>query len=181
MKSHIANVIDLEINCGWEIIEFGLTTVDLAERKILQTYSIPISGRAKLLSPAISALTGWTDKKLDAAGVPFHEACYRIRDKYGGHGRLLITDSEMETVAIKRHLNIRYSSSEDDERKAMYPFGGRQDTLNVSSLYKIKTGDFYNRSLTHMLNYFDLEFEGRLHRASADSYNIARLFLELIK
>ena len=177
MKSHIANVLDLELN-DWEIIEFGITTVDLKSREILQTYSIPVAERYLPLRPDIAKLTGWTDKMLDRQGIPFDQACHKIKEKYGGRGRLLITDSEQETQAIRRNIHMRWDSLSWKQAE-VFPFG--LDQINVSSLFKIKTGDFTNRSLTDMLDAYGLEFEGSQHRASDDSFNIARLFLKLME
>lgn len=53
--------------------------------------------------------------------------------------------------------------------------------MNVSNLFRIKYKDFKSQSLLGMLEATGLGFIGRQHRAKDDSFNIARLFLELIK
>jgi inhibitor of KinA sporulation pathway (predicted exonuclease) len=67
MKNHIANVIDLEMSCypggvfpdgeRQEIIEIGLTTVDLMTRRIITTRSLPIIPTMSSISPFCTELT----------------------------------------------------------------------------------------------------------------------------
>ena len=181
MKNHIANVIDLELN-DWKIIEIGLTTVDLKKKSIVKTYSIPILPSVFMpLTPEIEELTGWTDKKLAKSGIYFSAALDRLQNKYGSKGRLTIVDTDNEINAFKTNIFKTMSSTLSlyDEIDEIMPFG--EDHINVSTLFKIKTGIFENLSLIKMLKHYKIEFEGKHHRADADSYNIAKLFLELIK
>lgn len=165
MKSKIANVLDLEFNTNKEIIEIGITMVDLETRKILKTYSIPIKNLLGPIDPEITKLTGWTDSKLAKQGTNLWIACDRITQKYGGKGRLLIVDSDEESSLFAPHSS---------------PFG--KSMINVSTLYCIKFKKFgIETSLENMLKDVGLKFEGTQHRASDDSKNIARLFLELTK
>ena len=102
MKNHIANVLDLELSCypggvfppdeRQEIIEIGLTTVDLARMKILKVRSIPIIPTMSSISPFCTELTGWTEEALKRQGCEFTEAVRRLTEKYGSRNRLLVSD-----------------------------------------------------------------------------------------
>lgn len=172
--SKVANAIDLELHEG-EVIEVGLTTVDLGARAILQSYSFPIK-HDKRISDEIYQLTGWTQSKLNKSGEELPVVYNRLLDKYGLVGRLLITDDkdEWETLIEDAHYKAEYQESSIKSFQA-------PEQMNVSNLYRIKYKDFKSQSLLGMLEATGLGFIGRQHRAKDDSYNIARLFLELIK
>ena len=174
MKSHIVNCIDLELN-DFEVIEVGLTTVDMHEREILQSYSFPVKPILPIKEDIVK-LTGWSTAKLEKIGEPIYAVYLRFLNKYGLVGRLMVTDIENEWMSVIANIDQEYMCF--DEGGWAKPC----DTMNVSSLYKIKHKDFLkNRSLDFMLSMEGLEFEGRRHRAKDDSYNIARLFLSLTR
>lgn len=168
MRNKIANVLDLEFNnpdTTKDIIEIGLAMVDLDNLTIVKNVSIPVLlPEGMELNPFVSHLTGWTTAKLLKQGVPLATACERIKEKYGSKNRLLVVDDEKET-SLFGELN---------------PFG--TDVMNVSSLYKVIRKDFNSdKSLEFMLESFGLKFEGRQHRAKDDAYNIAKLFIKMMK
>lgn len=158
--SNIANAIDLEHDNG-RIIEIGVTTIGLTQRRILQTYSIPLKIDWEL-SPEIAQLTGWTTAKLNRRGLDHYQADERLL-KYGFKNRLLITDMSDEISAIEQQFQS-YSPHR----------------LNISILYSLFTGKEAT-GLEGMLAEFGLTFEGRLHSGADDSRNIARIFLELLQ
>lgn len=177
MKSKIANVLDTEWTCyedGFptgespEIIEVGITEVDLESLTIIRTLSIAVKPVKSKVSPYCTALTGWTEAALKRQGVPLSEACRRVAQKYGGVNRLLVTDCGSEAPSMKAECELA---------NVEFPFGEEQ--LNVSVLFALVTGNRKRLSLTDMLNAVGLEFEGVLHRAGDDSKNIARLFIKL--
>ena len=178
MKNHIANVLDLELSCypggvfpadeRQEIIEIGLTTVDLARMKVLKVRSIPIIPTMSSISPFRTELTGWTEEALKRQGCEFTEAVRRLTEKYGSRNRLLVSDSTGDRKALDWQCSLFGLAS---------PFG--EDELNVSVLYSMFTGDFRNVKLEEKLNRLGLAFEGVPHRADVDSLNIARLMIEL--
>lgn len=177
MKSHLANVLDLELSCypdgkfpddeRQEIIEVGLTTVDLRDMRILTVRSIPIIPTMSTISPFCTELTGWTEAALRKQGVEFEEAVRRL-EKYGSKNRLLVSDSAGDRKFFDWQCAMLGKSS---------PFG--DDELNVSVLYSMYTEQFENVSLEDKLAKLGLKFEGRPHRADSDSLNIARLMVEL--
>ena len=159
--STTANVVDVEHDNG-RLIEIGLTTVSLKDRKILQTYSLPIKPNFEL-SPAVMELTGWTSSKLMKQGIDMPEAIRRLA-VYGFANRLLVTDASDEIGFLEKALAIRFSPHR----------------LNVSILFSLATGKNINLGLEAMLAECGLQFEGRLHSGADDSKNIARLFLKLL-
>lgn len=176
MKSHIANVLDVEHQNGI-IIEIGWTEVDLQKRKILKSYSYPVKA-AIVISDEIQELTGWTTNKLQKQGESLTAIYRRLIDDRGLVGRLMVVDHPNEWMMVINNLYSQWGST------PFRPYGAAkpEDTLCVSSLWKIKHKAFgSNASLKEMLKAEGLEFEGRPHSAKDDSYNISRLFLELIK
>lgn len=161
--SNIANVIDIEHDNG-RLIEIGLTTINLQEKKILQTYSLPIKPDFDL-SPEITELTGWTTAKLNKQGLEVAEAARRMLESYGSANRLLISDSSDEIPFLEKSLLTTLSPHR----------------LNIAILFSLVTGKETNLGLESMLAEFKLEFEGELHSAGDDSQNIARLFLEMLR
>ncbi len=170
--SKVANAIDLELHEG-EVIEVGLTTVDLSRRLILQSYSFPIK-HDKRISDEIYKLTGWTQAKLNKSGEELPVVYKRLVEKYGLIGRLLIVDDKDEFSTLNGDAFNKDENFEDWYDQA-------PEQLNVCNLFRIKYNDFSSQSLEGMLERTGLGFIGRQHRAKDDSFNIARLFLELIK
>ncbi len=178
MRTHLANVLDLELSCypdgkfpddeRQEIIEVGLTTVDLRDMRILTVRSIPIIPTMSTISPFCTELTGWTEAALRKQGVEFEVAVRRLVEKYGSKNRLLVSDSAGDRKFFDWQCAMFGKSS---------PFG--DDELNVSVLYSMYTEQFENVSLEEKLAKLGLAFEGRPHRADSDSLNIARLMVEL--
>lgn len=174
--SKVANAIDLELHEG-EVIEVGLTTIDLGARSILQSYSFPIKHN-KRISDEIYQLTGWTQSKLNKSGEELPVVYKRLLEKYGLVGRLLITDDKDEWRTLVSDAVNKLSLK---AREPLFTGMEAPEQVNVSSLFRIKYNDFSSQSLLGMLEKTGLGFIGRQHRAKDDSYNIARLFLELIK
>ena len=160
--SDIANVVDIEHDNG-QLIEIGLTMVNIADRKILQSYCLPIKPNFEI-SPEITQLTGWTTSKLEKQGIETAEATRRLVELYGFTNRLLVSDSSDEITFLEQSLNATFSPHR----------------LNVSILFSLFTGKHMNLGLETMLEEFGTQFEGQLHSGIDDSKNIARLFLQLL-
>jgi len=159
--SAIANVVDVEHDDG-RLIEIGLTTVSLKDRKILQTYSLPIKPDFDV-SPAVLALTGWTLATLSKQGLNKAEAIRRL-GVYGFANRLLVSDASDEVAFLEKALAMTFSPHR----------------LNAAILFSLATGKDINLGLEAMLAQYGMHFEGRLHSGADDSRNIARLLLHLL-
>lgn len=158
--SSIVNVLDVEHDQG-RVIEVGLTTVDLENKKILKTYSLPVKVDF-VLSPHIVKLTGWTNNKLATQGLPLEEVVRRLL-KYSGENRLLVTDHSDEIPFIEEQLGIKLSNHR----------------LNVAILFHILTGEGSSLGLNKMMEIQGVTPEGTPHNAGDDSRNIAKLFISL--
>lgn len=176
MKSHIANVIDLELSCypgdrfpegeRKEIIEIGLTIVDLRTLTILKTHSFPIVPTMSKISPYCTELTGWTEAKLRKQGMEYARAIKLLADKHGFRNRVLVTDHSGECGALQQQCQLMGIES---------PLGDEQ--LNISTVIAMASGVLENLSLDEKLALFGLKFEGPKHRGANDSLNIARLLV----
>ncbi len=172
------NVLDAELTCypdnlfppgeQKEIIQIGLSMVDLPSLTIIQRVSIPVVPVMSKVSQFCTDLTGWTEARLRRQGVPFAEACRRLA-KYGAVGRLLITDSDDELEPFR---------SQCAATGVQYPFGS--NVLNLSTVFTLMANQRRNLSLTAKLAQCGLTFEGMPHRADVDAFNLARLFIELV-
>ena len=160
--SNIANVVDVEHQNGC-LIEIGLTTVNLTERRILKSYCMPIKVEFEI-SPEITQLTGWTNAKLNKQGMEEAEALRFLQERYGFTNRLLVTDMSEEIPFLEQALGAEFS----------------YHRLNVSILFALATGERQKLGLEEMLAFFGMSFEGRPHSGVADSRNIARLFLKVM-
>jgi hypothetical protein len=187
--SNIANVLDTEWD-GTRLIEVGFTTVDIIKREILSTYSFPIKPKfeemlriqeghndpyweaKEELSPEIIQLTGWTKRKLHKQGEYAWNIFVRMFEKYGFGNRLIIVDTPEEVPSLQRVNNNVFQA-------VRYDYSFSPNRLNITHLFKIMTGQDSNIGLDLMLQAVGLEFEGKRHRASNDSRNLARLFLKL--
>lgn len=161
--SNIANVIDCEHQEG-RLIEIGLTTINLKERKILKSYCMPIKVDFEI-SPEITQLTGWMNAKLNKQGLEVAEVLRLLQTRYGFTNRLLVTDMSDEIALIEESLGAKFSPHR----------------LNVSILHALITGEMEKVGLEEMLARYGLSFEGRPHLGVDDSRNIARLFLQVMQ
>lgn len=180
MKSLIVNVLDLELTC-WpdgkvppgqrkEIIEAGLTTIDLSSLTIGKSLSFPVIPTMSEVSPFCTELTDWTEAKLKRQGMTMKELVRRLATKHGAKNRVLVTDSGSEAETFRTQCELMGID---------YPFGN--ETHNVSTMFSMLTKRFENLSLKEKLRLLGLEFEGRPHSGVDDSRNIARLLIAVIQ
>ena len=170
----LINVVDVEATC-WdgeppsgqvsEIIEIGLTVVDLAENTRLGKHRILVRPERSRVSEFCTRLTSLTQEEVDA-GVPFREAC-----------RLLVTEHESNRRP--------WASWGDYDRKQFlrqctdveYPFSG--DHTNAKLRFTEAHGLRKRPGMAQALEIAGLPLEGRHHRGDDDSWNIAALVLHL--
>lgn len=199
--SPLINVIDLE----WEaarppssrIIEIGLTVIDASARKIVKTYSYPISytnpGNIKSFMNSLgngficpSAASTIMSRLADERAKDF--VTPEIQDLTGWSQKKLNKQGEpllkvLERLSIKHGAKNRICVVDCADEFDLFgednPFGN--NIINISNLFRIKTNQFKGVSLLEMVNHYGLSFKGRQHKASVDSEAIAQIFLELIK
>ncbi|HET9168194.1 MAG TPA: 3'-5' exonuclease [Actinospica sp.] len=170
------NVVDVEATC-WngeppagmvnEIIEIGLTVVDLAERARVARHCILVRPQRSTVSAFCTELTSLTQAQVDG-GVTFAEACKRL--------------------AVEHQAGIRaWASWGDYDRKQFesqcratrtpYPFGRRH--VNAKAVFTEARGLRKRPGMAAALDLAGLPLEGRHHRGDDDAWNIAALVLDL--
>lgn len=173
---HLLNVVDVEATC-WdgqpppgqvsEIIEIGLTVVDLGAGRRLAKHRLLVRPARSEVSPFCTELTGLTQAEVDS-GLPFAEAC-----------RVL--------AAEHRTGSLPWASWGDYDRDqftrqcratgAQYPFGQRHTNAKVA--FTASYGLRRRPGMAQALEVAGLPLEGRHHRGDDDAWNIAALVLEL--
>lgn len=173
----LLNVVDVEATC-WdgdpppgqhnEIIEIGLTVVDLAAGRRLGRHGILVRPRRSRVSPFCTELTGLTQAEVDT-GLTFAQAC-----------RLLATEHEAGVRPwaswgdYDRHQFTRQCGATGVE----YPFGARH--TNAKLVFTESHGLRKRPGMAGALTIAGLELEGRHHRGEDDAWNIAALVLHLV-
>lgn len=174
----LSNVVDVEATC-WseqpppgqvnEIIEIGLTVVDLDAAARVAKHRILVRPQRSRVSEFCTELTGLTQAEVDG-GVSFAEAC--------------------RTLAVQHEAGIRpWASWGDYDRNQFtrqcrhagveYPFG-RHHT-NAKRRFTEALGLRKRPGMAQALEIAGLPLEGRHHRGDDDAWNIAALVLHLHK
>ncbi|WP_328952739.1 3'-5' exonuclease [Kitasatospora purpeofusca] len=173
-NASLLNVVDVEATC-WEgqpppgqvseIIEIGLTVVDLRAGERLAKHRLLVRPARSEVSPFCTALTGLTPAEV-AGGLSFTEACRTL-------------------AALHRTGATPWASWGDYDRNqftqqcrrtgAEYPFGHRHTNAKVAftSSYGLRR----RPGMAQALTVAGLPLEGRHHRGDDDAWNIAALVL----
>jgi len=172
----LINIVDVEATC-WdgrpppgqvnEIIEIGLTVVDLAANTRLGKHRILVCPQRSRVSEFCTELTSLTQEEVDG-GVPFGEAC-----------RLLVTEHESDRRpwASWGDYDRNQFTRQCEHTGAEYPFSA--DHTNA----KLRFTEAHNLrkrpGMVQALEIAGLPLEGRHHRGDDDAWNIAALVLHL--
>ncbi|MFE9813748.1 exonuclease domain-containing protein [Streptomyces sp. NPDC005773] len=176
-EPRLLNVIDIEATC-WdgqpppgavsEIIEIGLTVLDLHARERLARHRVLVRPVRSSVSAFCTELTGLTQAEVDT-GLPFADAC-----------RLLAADHRAGTRA--------WASWGDYDRKQFtrqceatgtpYPFGHRHTNAKIP--FTTAHGLRKRPGMAHALRIAGLPLEGRHHSGADDAWNIAALILDVV-
>jgi inhibitor of KinA sporulation pathway (predicted exonuclease) len=175
--SGLLNVVDVEATC-WEgeipadavseIIEIGLTVVDLDARDRIAKHRILVRPARSAVGAFCTELTGLTQAEVDT-GMAFADAC-----------RLLATEHQ---------AGIRpWASWGDYDRKQFvrqcaatgvaYPFGRRH--TNAKQVFSEAYGLQRRQGMAGALHIAGLPLEGRHHCGADDAWNIAALVLDIV-
>ena len=172
-------VVDLEATCwdgptpegqAQDIIEIGLTLVDVQTFECSGKRSILVQPTRSTLSPFCTKLTGITPRMLQKDGIALDEACRILRKEYGSNKRLWASWGDFDRRQFVRECR---------ERSIKYPFGPSH--INVKSLHAILLGHtraFGARAAVEGLGY---TFEGNHHRGDDDAWNIAKVMAHILK
>lgn len=170
----LINIVDVEATC-WdgqpppgqvnEIIEIGLTVVDLAEGTRLHKHRILVRPERSRVSTFCTELTSLTQEEVDQ-GVPFAEACRLLAKEHESNRRPWASWGDYDRKQFMRQC-----------KDIEYPFGS--DHTNA----KLRFTEAHNLrkrpGMAQALEIAGLPLEGRHHRGDDDAWNIAALVLHL--
>ncbi|MER0241500.1 3'-5' exonuclease [Streptomyces sp. HSW2009] len=177
----LLNVIDVEATC-WdgqpppgsvsEIIEIGLTVVDLAARRRVSRHGIVVRPVRSTVSDFCTALTGLTQAEV-GRGVSFAEACRLLVDEHGAGERPWASWGEYDRRQFARQSRADGVS---------YPFGypTERSHTNAKAVFASAYGLRRKPGMSQALQCAGLPLDGRHHRGEDDAWNIAALVLDLL-
>jgi inhibitor of KinA sporulation pathway (predicted exonuclease) len=170
------NVVDVEATC-WdgpipagmanEIIEIGLTVVDLAERVRVTKHSILVRPQRSTVSEFCTELTSLTQAQVDR-GVTFAEACKQLAVEHQSGIRGWTSWGDYDRKQFERQCQATNTP---------YPFGRRH--TNAKLVFTEAHGLRKRPGMADALEIAGLPLEGRHHRGDDDAWNIAALVLDL--
>lgn len=175
-EAGLLNVVDVEATC-WaveppagavsEIIEIGLTVVDLAAGERVGRHRLLVRPERSEVSQFCTELTGLTQAEVDG-GVDFAEACRLLAAEHGAGPRPWASWGDYD-----RHQFTRQCAA----TRTAYPFGKRH--TNAKAVFTRAHGLRKRPGMAQALTIAGLPLEGRHHRGEDDAWNIAALILSL--
>lgn len=173
----LLNVVDVEATC-WEgdpppgqeheIIEVGLTVVDLDSRRRLAKHQVLVRPERSAVSDFCTGLTGLTREQV-GGGVSFGDAC-----------RVLVSEYRTDVLP--------WASWGDYDRKQFlrqcegsgvaYPFSAEH--INAKARFAESRGLKRRPGMARALEIAGLALEGRHHSGADDAWNIAGLVLGML-
>ncbi|MCP2275771.1 3'-5' exonuclease [Nocardia amikacinitolerans] len=179
MKDNAAllNVVDVEATC-WpgrapagavsEIIEIGLTVVDLAARERIGKHRILVRPERSSVGEFCTELTGLTQDEVDT-GVSFAEACRILAAEHAAGTRAWASWGDYDRKQF---------ASQCAMTGVTYPFGQRHTNAKLvfSEAYELRR----RQGMAEALRIAGLPLEGRHHRGEDDAWNIAALVLDMV-
>lgn len=172
----LVNVVDVEATC-WagspppgevsEIVEIGLTVVDLAARERVARHRILVRPARSEVSEFCTELTGLTQHEVDQ-GVTFAEACRLLAAGHRAGARPWASWGDYDRHQFTRQCRAT---------RTPYPFGHRH--TNAKAVFTRAHGLRKRPGMAQALEIAGLPLEGRHHRGEDDAWNIAALVLLL--
>lgn len=172
-------VIDVEATC-WEnlppnkfpenrneIIEIGITQIDIATRTIESSEGILVIPPTTEINAFCTKLTTITPELIAKEGIPFKDAIGILQTKYECNRNVFASWGDYDRTSFVKNCNWN---------KVEYPFPNMH--LNVKSLFAAKNG--FNGGVSICAEHYGLTFEGTQHRGVDDSRMIARILLNLL-
>jgi len=170
------NVVDVEATC-WdgpvpvgmvnEIIEIGLTVIDLQEGRRVGKHSILVRPQRSMVSDFCTELTSLTQDQVDG-GITFAQACKLMAVDFAAGVHCWASWGDYDRKQFERQCQAT---------KTPYPFGHRH--VNAKAVFTEAHGLRKRPGMAEALNVAGLPLEGRHHRGDDDAWNIAALVLDL--
>lgn len=172
-------VVDIESTC-WEqnekpknevseIIEVGISVISSNNLQIESKESIIVKPSRSRISKYCTNLTTLTQEQVDK-GVSFNEACEILRNKY---------NSKKLTWSSWGSYDRKMFESQCRDMCIDYPYS--KNHINIKNVFAVLYGLPKELNAPSALNHINMNFEGTLHRGDDDSYNIAKVFIHLMK
>ena len=178
MKYDIINVVDLEATC-WEnkeqrgiseIIELGISTLEVSTGKITSSHSIYVYPENSKVSEFCYNLTGIDQRTLDDEAISFTKVCDILQRQY---------QSKQCVWASYGRYDKRMFEDQCSRENINYPFGNKH--INVKTLFALKYKLNKEVGMAEALKIASLKLEGRHHSGKDDAYNIAKILREILK
>ncbi len=170
------NVVDVEATC-WdgdppagqtnEIIEIGLTVIDLAAGRRTGRHGILVRPQRSEVSPFCTTLTGLTSTDVEA-GLSFAEACRMLAVDHQSGIRPWASWGDYDRKQFTRQCQMTNTP---------YPFG--RVHINAKAVFTAAHQLPKRPGMAQALQIANLPLEGRHHRGEDDAWNIAALVLHL--
>ncbi|WP_326660202.1 3'-5' exonuclease [Streptomyces sp. NBC_00385] len=170
------NVIDIEATC-WdgqpppgavsEIIEIGLTVVDLHARERLARHRVLVRPARSSVSAFCTELTGLTQAEVDT-GLPFADACRLLAAEHRAGARAWASWGDYDRDQFIRQCRATGTP---------YPFGRRHTNAKIP--FTTAHGLRKRPGMAQALRIAGLPLEGRHHSGADDAWNIAALILDV--
>jgi inhibitor of KinA sporulation pathway (predicted exonuclease) len=170
------NVVDVEATCWrdapppdqpFEIIEIGLTIVDLVERRRVAKHRLLVRPERSTVSEFCTELTGLTQAEVDT-GLSFGEACRLLTEEHRADSRVWASWGDYD----RKQFTQQCAATE-----VPYPFGSRH--VNAKAVFGEAQGWSKGVGMHRALEVAGLPLEGRHHCGADDAWNIAALILGL--
>ncbi|WP_316575258.1 3'-5' exonuclease [Nocardia canadensis] len=172
----LLDVVDVEATC-WagavpsgqcgEIIEIGLTVVDLGMRKRVSRHGILVRPARSTVSAFCTELAGLTQEQVDG-GVTFAEACRLPATEF---------DSGSRQWASWGDYDRKQFLAQCAATGVRYPFRGRH--TNAEQVFAESYGLRKQQDMAGALHIAGLPLEGRHHRGEDDAWNIGALVVDV--
>ncbi|KRV47390.1 DNA polymerase III [Wenjunlia vitaminophila] len=174
----LLNVVDVEATC-WqgqpppgavsEIIEIGLTVVDLRARERVGRHRVLVRPTRSRVSAFCTELTGLTQDEVDT-GVSFAEACRWLATEHRAGARPWASWGDYDRNQFTRQCQAT---------GVTYPFGHRH--TNAKKVFTEAHHLPKRPGMAGALRLAGLPLEGRHHSGEDDAWNIAALVVRLLQ
>lgn len=172
-------VIDLESTC-WEgqpppgqvseIIEIGVTEVDVKNLKLLRSESLLARPSRSTVSEFCTKLTGHTAEELHEKGTSILKAFDRLVDGFAARTRPWASWGAYDRNMIQ---SVSYF------HQVQSPV--TQQHINVKTLFSLVHGLPVELGMAEALQRMSWPLEGRHHNGMDDSKNIAKLLIDVLR
>lgn len=171
-------VIDIESTC-WEkatpegqeneIIEIGISLVDLKSKEIKEKRSIIVKPQYSEVSLFCTNLTTLTQEDVNK-GISFNEACNILRKEYLSQKRTWLSWGDYDRKQFEKQCK---------KYEIAYPFSPTH--INLKNLFALLNSQNHEVGMNNALEILNIPLEGTHHRGIDDAHNIAKIFIHLLK